>query len=221
MFLTIEGIDGAGKTTLCGVLQRRLPNALVLRKKEFLLHAPLTIRPKVARLYEDIWGDASACANIVRDRPLSDILLMAGWFHLIELHVIQPSIAQGRTVILDGWFYKFLCRFKARDRDELSLLESLLVGLRKPSIGVYLNISPQIAAERKPSFTASECGVLDGYKTANLPNFIAYQRNQKAHFDDLAKSEGWGLLDAETLQPEQLADEILQIIAQAQLGKVD
>lgn len=218
MFVSLEGIDGAGKTTLCDILQSRLPNALVLRKKELQNHSPISIRHKIIRLHDEIWSNESGSDDFVRDRPLSDIFLMAGWFHLIDEHVIRPCLEMKRTIILDGWFYKFLCRFKGRDRHELSLLESMLNGLTNPSVGVYLDVSPQTAARRKKQYTASECGVLDGYGMICSSSFIEYQSSQKQVFDEIARFEKWKILNSEKFSPDQLADEIIDVLGSTVLN---
>ena len=211
MFVSIEGIDGAGKTTLCNILQERFPDATVLKKKDLPHYSPIFIRPKLDRLHDEIWGNGTGHEGEGFDRPLSDIFLMAGWFHMIDELVIQPCLERSQLIILDGWYYKFLCRFKGRSRYEYSLLERMLIGLPSPEIGVYLDLSPPIAAKRKSVYTASECGVLDGYDSISSSNFIDYQYCQKRYFDEFAKSGKWKILDAEEFSPDQLADELVMI----------
>ncbi len=212
MFLTIEGIDGSGKTTLCGELKQLLPDAFVVKKKEFLRHSPTKIRSKVALLFEEMYGEASKQAARTKDRNLSDILRMAGWFHLIDQHAVEPRLKAGGTVIMDGWYFKFLARFATRNRHEFDLLNRVLVGLSKPSQTFYLDVSPELAAERKPAFTASECGVLDGYDKISTANFISYQRTQKVVLDRLAIENQWRILSPHTANAAQLAADIVQDI---------
>ena len=50
MFITVEGIDGSGKTSVSRLLGKSLPNATVLHRKEFVRHAPIQIKAKVEEI---------------------------------------------------------------------------------------------------------------------------------------------------------------------------
>ena len=87
MFVTVEGIDGAGKTTVVGALRDEFDNAAFTRE------------PTGSWLGEAV----ERAVSEENSEPLSDLFLFAA-DHADHLHrVIRPALREGRLVVCDRY----------------------------------------------------------------------------------------------------------------------
>jgi len=147
LFISFEGIDGAGKSThidSVGALFRQAGRALVLTREPG--GTPLSEKLRELVLHEPM-------------DPLTEALLMfaARREHLVQ--VIEPALARGDVVLCDRFTdATFAYQGGGRDFDwqVLSQLERMVqqtpVGvLRQPELTVWFDLDPAIAAERLAS----------------------------------------------------------------------
>jgi len=95
-FIVLEGIDGAGKTTQADLLERRLrrEGVSVVRARE---PGGTRIGERIRALLLDVRRGEMA--------PRTELFLyMASRAQLVQ-EVIVPSLARGRTVLLDRYYY--------------------------------------------------------------------------------------------------------------------
>ena len=135
MFLAIDGIDGAGKTTIV----RQLAELL----------GPLD--PVVTKEPTDIshWGrrlrEAAVNGRLTHDQEIE-------YFHKDRVnhiqHVIQPSLKEGRAVITDRYVDSTLA-FQAHSPEEAdALYERFLPDIKVPDISFILKCPVEIGIER-------------------------------------------------------------------------
>ena len=147
LFISFEGIDGAGKSThidSVAALFRQAGRALVLTREPG--GTPLSEKLRELVLHEPM-------------DPLTEALLMfaARREHLVQ--VIEPALARGDVVLCDRFTdATFAYQGGGRDFDwqVLSQLERMVQQtpngvLRQPELTVWFDLDPAIAAERLAS----------------------------------------------------------------------
>lgn len=157
ILVTIEGIDGAGKTTQAALLRNRLASA---GRKVLLVREPGStalgeeLRPLTRKLVMS---------------PLAEAMLFAAARAELYHKIILPALARGCDVVSDrgptstlayqGYGYDAFdteLQSKLRDINAISTRE------RSPDLQVLLNLRPQDALARKPADTQ------DKFETADL-----------------------------------------------------
>jgi len=150
-FICFEGIDGAGKTTIAKAVAERLLAAgrpvLYLEKKcprfpsSFLQHhmqivgTALWHSPKgspIGTLGDDHW-----------------LHLMVSWFAALDHSCVRPALANGRFIVTDNWYYKFIARFAAKPSYTLGDLEHCFARISVPTDVIMLDVAPEVAAGRR------------------------------------------------------------------------
>ena len=147
LFISFEGIDGAGKSThidSVAALFRQAGRALVLTREPG--GTPLSEKLRELVLHEPM-------------DPLTEALLMfaARREHLVQ--VIEPALARGDVVLCDRFTdatFAYQGGGRGFDWQVLSQLERMVqqtpVGvLRQPELTVWFDLDPAIAAERLAS----------------------------------------------------------------------
>jgi dTMP kinase len=141
-FITLEGGEGAGKSTNLAFVRGYLERAGV----ELLA----TREPGGTPLAEQI----RALLLEVRDEPvagLTELLLMfaARAQHLAQ--VIEPALARGAWVLCDRFTdatYAYQGAGRGLDRATIALLEHLVHGHLQPDLTLYLDLAPDTAQTR-------------------------------------------------------------------------
>ena len=141
-FITLEGGEGAGKSTNLAFVRGYLERAGV----ELLA----TREPGGTPLAEQI----RALLLEVRDEPvagLTELLLMfaARAQHLAQ--VIEPALARGAWVLCDRFTdatYAYQGAGRGLDHATIALLEHLVHGQLQPDLTLYLDLAPDTARTR-------------------------------------------------------------------------
>jgi dTMP kinase len=147
LFISFEGIDGAGKSThidSVAALFRHAGRALVLTREPG--GTPLSEKLRELVLHEPM-------------DPLTEALLMfaARREHLVQ--VIEPALARGDVVLCDRFTdatFAYQGGGRGFDWQVLSQLERMVQQtpsgvLRQPELTVWFDLEPRIAAERLAS----------------------------------------------------------------------
>jgi thymidylate kinase len=102
--------------------------------------------------------------------------LLASWFSALDEILVKRQTQEGRTVILDNWYYKFAARYRLKANFPEVLIDQVFGTLSKPDAVFFLSIDPSVAASRKNGiFLPSECGVHDQPHLASRERFVSYQ----------------------------------------------
>ena len=147
LFISFEGIDGAGKSThieSVASLFRQSGRAVVLSREPG--GTPLSEKLRELVLHEPM-------------DPLTEALLMfaARREHLVQ--VIEPALARGDVVLCDRFTdatFAYQGGGRGFDWPVLGELENMVQGLpsgglRQPDLTVWFDLDPQIAAQRLAS----------------------------------------------------------------------
>lgn len=146
LFITFEGIDGAGKSTHIG----RLADAFRAAGRTVVLTREPGGTPLAEKLRALVLNDAMD--------PLSEALLMfaARRDHLMQ--VIEPALARGEVVLCDRFTdatFAYQGYGRGFDLQVLSALESWVQqtpavagGVRQPDLTVWFDLPPEVAAAR-------------------------------------------------------------------------
>lgn len=148
MFIVLEGIDGAGKTTQARLLQERLTGHS--GKPVIVLHEPggTLLGEEVARLVKHTGADLSAEAEL--------LLFLASRAQLVR-EVINPALERGDTVLCDRFVastraYQGYGRGLALDDIEGPLV--LAAGGLVPDLTILLNVPVDVGLKRKQNEAA-------------------------------------------------------------------
>ncbi len=136
--ITLEGLDGSGKSTICESLQNILPEVTFTREPTDSWYGDLVTES----MYND---DADSLAEL--------FLFTAD--HAAHLsRVIRPSLASGTTVISDRYAdsrfaYQAAALDNSRIDSPLEYIQSIHEPFsRRPDATIYLDIDPETAVTR-------------------------------------------------------------------------
>ncbi|MBZ9849676.1 hypothetical protein LB565_16955 [Mesorhizobium sp. CA14] len=196
VFVTIEGIDGSGKSMLAdevaqlGVVAGR-PVHLVRKSSQI---GDGYVARHAEGLREILWREHSEQQR----SSISDthwLWLAASWFALVEQVEIRPRLQEGFIVVSDSWFDKILARFSLKPSPIAGHATAISAMLRRPDFTVLLDVPPEMAADRKREFGYSECGNFDGFDGRCRENFVRYQGLVRWEYLRLARAGGWTTLE--------------------------
>lgn len=131
LFVTVEGIDGAGKSTLIeGLKKTYVENVLFVRT------------PGQTEAGKKIRG-------IVLDKelelsPESLLLLYLADMITTSKMVVEPALREGKTVICDRWWMSTYCYQYDMKEHLIPYLSYLAV----PDLVIHLAVAPEVATER-------------------------------------------------------------------------
>ena len=185
-FITLEGIDGAGKSShierLCAWLRARGHEVVVTREPG---GTPLAESLRQLVLHEPM--DA-----------LTETLLVfaARRDHLV--HHIEPALARGATVLCDRFTdasFAYQGGGRGFDHRILTQLETWVQQGRQPDLTLWLDLPPATAAQRRAAVRAP-----DRFETQDLAFFervmTGYQARQLADPGRFAKIDARAPVDA-------------------------
>jgi dTMP kinase len=200
VFITLEGIEGSGKTSQMGRLLR------FLEDKGF--ECVSTRQPGGTLIGENIRSILLDPSNSSLE-PMAELLLyMADRAqHILEL--IKPSLQAGKTVICDRYFDATLV-YQGFAR-ELSVeliqqLHKLLFDDLKPDITLLLDLSPQVGLAR--AWEQLSNGQRAGNESRFEAEAVAFHEKVRAGYLELARLEPdrIRIIDAAQTHDEVFAD---------------
>jgi dTMP kinase len=193
VLITIEGIDGAGKTTLAAALAERL-GATLLREP-----GGVELSERIRALVKD------PALHVV---PRAEALLYAAARAQLVAERLRPLLEEGRTVVLDRFIDSSLA-YQGAARglgvQEVLAINQFGTGGLTPDVTLYLRIDPATGRARQDE-RGEEADRLenegDGFFAA-----IA------AAYDDLARAEPhrFRVIDA-SQPPDRVLDESLSAL---------
>jgi dTMP kinase len=194
--ITIEGLDGAGKTTLCAGLTQALPDARLLREP-----GGVELSERIRELVKDPALDVD---------PRAEALLYAAARAQLVSSLVRPLLDAGTTVLLDRFVDSSLA-YQGAGRglgvDAVRAINDFGTGGLRPDITLLLRIGPAAGRARQ----ADRGEAPDRLEREDSAFFDAIARA----YDDLAAAEPerFRVLDASAAPGDVLAAALAAIRA--------
>lgn len=173
-FITLEGGEGTGKSTLIQGLRAALEN----RGLDVLV----TREPGGTPLAERVRSLALSPPDDLNWSPLAHALLMntSREDHLTKL--IRPALAKGTWILCDRFAdsTRAYQSIDGVDSDTLSQIERIVVAETRPDLTIILDAAPEALASRREAR-----GVSDVFEARNMD----FHNQIRAAFLDIAKAE--------------------------------
>jgi dTMP kinase len=202
IFISFEGIDGAGKSSHV----QAVADAFAQAQRQVVLTREPGGTPLAEKLRDMVLHDSMD--------PLSEVLLMfaARRDHLQQ--VIEPALARGDVVVCDRFTDATFAYQGAGRGFDLNVLRQLELwvqalpsgGLRQPDLTLWFSLDPAIAAER-----LSNARIPDRFE-AQPAAFFA--KVHQGYCDRLqADSERFARIDA-SVSLEQVREQVMHVLHQ-------
>lgn len=191
-FITLEGGEGTGKSTLIQGLRTALENRG--------LNVLVTREPGGTPLAERVRSLALSPPDDLNWSPLAHALLMntSREDHLTKL--IRPALAEGIWILCDRFAdsTRAYQSIDGVDSDTLLQIEQIVVGDTRPDLTIILDAAPEALASRREAR-----GVSDVFEARNMD----FHNQIRAAFLDIAKAEPdrCAIVDALQAPPAVLA----------------
>lgn len=193
LFVSIEGIDGAGKTTTARTVAARLTragHAVSLIRKGHLAEDHPEVAARFSAIGRGRWN-AALDAETIALGELPWILYNASYYAALDSALVTPARAEGAVVIVDGWYYKYALRagtVGARPYDQVT---AYFAEVRRPDIVFLLDLAPEVALSRMGALTENETGNATGDDSAPAEAFMRFQAGIRGRYRELAREHGW------------------------------
>lgn len=209
MFIVLEGIDGSGKTTLSKAVAEYLPNAVYVSRKT-LPDSNSFVTSQMKKVHDLMWTPNHGALDHLLPRDYW-VFLQCTWYSMLQEFVIKPILESDKTVICDGWFYKFWARLEQQNY-QYSYLETLFAHLIKPDKVILLNVPLDTIVERKKDFKQYEMGShLDG-EAGSFNKMISFQSNTYKNLSRYADEMNWNVVSLPTSNIENNTQKIISVI---------
>ena len=181
MFITLEGIEGSGKTTQATHMAKFL--------RDQGIDCVLTREPGGTRIGKKI--RSILLDPVSRDlSPLTELLLYNADRAQHVNEIIGPALAEGKTVICDRyvdatWVYQGFTR--GVDLELVSRLHQLVCNGLKPDITILLDLLPQLGLSR--AWQQIENGGRVETETRFEAEAISFHKNVRLGYLELARHE--------------------------------
>lgn len=207
MFVCLEGIDGAGKTTVAGELVCLLEAAG--RPVRLLEHNAVRVGDPFVDPYLDslrgLWR-TSLGGPFFKLGDLHWVLAKASYYAIVDHCAIAPALAAGQIVLADGWFYKFAARIASNNSLSLPEILQYFNGVRTADRTFLIDMDPRQAAARLGGdFNNGELGPMNIGTARPAAAFIAYQSAVRDHLTVMAKDYGWTVVSGSDGTPRDVA----------------
>ena len=190
--IAIEGLDGAGKTTLISLVEKALTTA-----GETVLVAK---HPTNAVRETDIFNRYQyepEKRSQLDYRALLATLLSDRFQHVFE--VIRPALARGEVILMDRYIYTLVVMMRARGYEESWILDACSA-FPRPDVAWLLDVPFGIAEAR----IRARRDAKDSYVEVGL-----FKRIQQ-HFRTMAEHGELHLMSSDANPPDRLCDELLR-----------
>ncbi len=195
MFITLEGIDGAGKSTHLAALAQWWR----ARGAEVVLTREPGGTPLAERLREMVLHEAMD--------PLTESLLVFAARREHVLKVIEPALARKAVVLCDRFTdatFAYQGGGRGFDHTVLAQLEEWVHGQRQPDLTFLFDVPPEVAQARRAAVRQP-----DRFEAQDEAFFSRVRQAYEAR--RLAQPERFAVVDA-TLAPQAVAAQVLAIM---------
>ena len=229
-FIVIEGVDGAGKTTVVEKIssQQHLygKKVEVVRKKE-LITVSSTLTSYEKQFYNDLtrllWPrklGLPGSLDDVEEIPVNTWgFLHSGWYNFIYEKIIFPKLESCDYLFVDGWWYKLLARIMVTSAEKKAYALGMAKFLPKGDVHFFFDLDLDITWERRAGiFSKSEMGILCDQESylANINNpyrqFKHFQPKVRQNMLDIIPADSLEILPIDGLTTEEVISSMMEKI---------
>lgn len=190
MLVTVEGIDGSGKSSACRALENAFPDAVMTREPT------------------DSWYGEAVERSIAEPEadPLAELFLYTADHAAHLTNTVDPALEDGHLVISDRYsdsrFAYQAATLEGRLPDPMAFVRSIHEPWsRPPDLTIYLDVPAGIGAERSGGTTKFE--------------HEAYLQTVRQHYELLIEAEPDRFVRVDATQPrEDVHTELVDILTQ-------
>lgn len=206
-FITIEGIEGSGKTTqirhIVAYLEGRGLECVTTREP-----GGTTIGEKIRSILLD--------ADNKNMDPVTELLLYTADRAQHIKTLVNPALSSGKTVVCDRYFdatvaYQGYAR--GLDIDFIYKLHHLIFGDLKPDVTLLLDLSPEIGLSR--AWNQINSGTRSADETRFEEETLSFHEKVRAGYLSLARNEPerYRIIDASRSEA-QVRDDIIKVLSE-------
>jgi len=196
MIISLEGVDGIGKTSICNNLSNlseASSKISLISKRDY--YGPSKFKSEAASQLSHVLWKMGDTEDLSTEFWLH---LQMTWYHLISSE-IETYKESPKIYLLDGWYYKFLARLAMSDSWK-SHFQSYFDNLPEPDYVFLLECDIENVFARK-SFSLTEMGLHDfGQKVLSKQSFCEYQNKTFQYLKKIHdQSENWSVINLDGL----------------------
>jgi len=187
--IALEGIDGAGKSTLASSLVKTLnghglPSVLV-DKHTTTVPGSEDLSEYLDQVNAVVYRRKPSVGPLCGDHYW--LFALAAWYALLDRLIIRPALSRGEVVVMDNSYSKIVARYAASGEIPSELVEGVFRQVRVPDLILFLDLPPSEALRRKGNFTALEAG----HMGMTASHFVDYQERVTNEFRSLMGAGAW------------------------------
>jgi dTMP kinase len=222
LFITIEGIEGAGKSTLIELLKKKLGHLNFSEEETKNSQEIVTTREPGST---EIGRELRKLLLGSKIDPITEVLLFYADRAEHLKQIIRPALERSAIVICDRFIHSTLA-YQGYGRgfclEALNQLNSMVVGGCLPDLVLLLDIDPELGLSRAKDRALQELK-MPRHSTDNESSWTKFEQEKldfhkkiRSGFLELAKNEKnkIQILDA-TCKPEELAETAFKLITEA------
>lgn len=183
-FISLEGIDGAGKSTTARIVAETLGLHEITKKS--ISSDDIFCNEQISKIRSANYPGY----NGMYDSKMSSLYwlhLQAVWYTLVYDHAVLPKLQKNTPVLVDGWYYKFLAKIQ-RELTTAQIFDLSTFSLvPQPDFVIHLDLDPELALKRRSDFTHYEAGSHSGMPMGS-DSFLSFQdyirKNITKMYDD-------------------------------------
>ena len=187
-FIVLEGVDGCGKTTLSKKMVEIInsPDVVYCSRKTIMKNDPF-IEEQMKKVASLMWTHNSGVLDHFLPKHYY-IHLQAAWYSLLTSFVIKPLLQQNKTIVVDGWIYKFMARLLEQDATN-DYLNTIFSHIMEPDLVLLLDVDVELIWNRKQDFKLYELGSHMGHEDPNKATFFDFQSRTWINLKDFCKNK--------------------------------
>ncbi len=196
-FIALEGVDGCGKTTLSKKVVEIINSSDVIHcSRKAIMSSDPFIEEQMKKVASLMWTQNRGILDHFLPKHYY-IHLQAAWYSLLTNFVVKPLLEQNKTIVVDGWVYKFVARLLAQDATN-DYLKTIFSHIMEPDLVLLLDVDIELIWNRKQDFKLYELGSHLGHENPNKATFLDFQSRTWINLKYLSNNESWKMVQLPT-----------------------